>query len=216
VKSTVQPDLQSLRIDYAKGELLEADVSADAMEQFARWFTDARQNRPGEPNAMTLATADALGRPSARVVLLKDFGPRGFTFFGNYDSRKGHELSTNPQAALVFHWAVLERQVRIEGRIEKVTRAESKAYYDIRPRNARVGAHASEQSRVVESREALDKRFAELDATLPQDVPLPEQWGGWRLVPTSIEFWQGRPSRLHDRLLYTRVENNWKIERLCP
>jgi len=218
--SSTQRDLHALRVDYGLSELVEANVAADAIEQFARWFQDAKMNRPGEPNAMTLATADASGAPSARIVLLKDFSARGFTFYGNHESRKGSDLDANPRAALVFFWPVLERQVRIVGTVTRVSRGESKAYFDIRPRGARVGAWTSAQSRVVASREALEARDREFDEQFRKQfgdaVPLPDHWGGWRLAPESIEFWQGRPSRLHDRLRYTCDGNQWKIERLSP
>lgn len=215
--SDTQRELQSFRTDYGKSHLDEHDVAADAIEQFARWFQDAKMNRPGEPNAMTLATADATGTPHARIVLLKDFGPGGFTFYGNYESQKGIDLAANPRAALCFFWPVLERQVRIEGTVEKTTRAEAEAYFNIRPRAARIGAWASAQSRVIGSRAELEARNAEFDKKFPgENVPLPDHWGGWRLTPTVIEFWQGGAARLHDRLRYTRVGAGWKIERLCP
>ncbi len=215
--SDIQRDLQSFRTDYGIGHLDERDVAPDAIEQFARWFQDAKMNRPGEPNAMTLATADATGAPHARIVLLKDFGPRGFTFYGNYDSQKGTDLAANPRAALCFFWPVLERQVRIEGTLAQTSRAEANAYFSIRPRDARIGAWASEQSRPIASRAALEQRKDEFEKKFPDaNVPLPDNWGGWRLTPALIEFWQGGTARLHDRIRYTRDGAAWKIERLSP
>ncbi len=215
--SKTTQDLQTLRVDYGIGELNESQIVQDAIKQFAKWFSEARMNRPGEPNTMTLATADAAGVPSARIVLLKDYDARGFTFYGNYESQKALELAANPRAALVFFWPVLERQVRINGIVTKVSRQESKAYYDIRPRAARIGAWASKQSRVIPSRDALEQIVKETDQKFPSDqIPLPDHWGGWRLAPTSIEFWQGGSARLHDRIRYTRDGNGWKIERLAP
>ena len=218
--SSTQLDLHSLRVDYRKGELLESDVAADAIEQFARWFDEAKQAGLREPNAMTLATADASGAPSARIVLLKDFDARGFTFYTNYESRKARDLAANPRASLVFFWEQIERQVRIEGTVEKVSREDSQAYFDLRPRNARVGAWASRQSTTLSSRDELETREKQLDADFRarfgESVPLPDHWGGYRVIPTAIEFWQGRPSRLHDRLRYTRVPGAWRIERLSP
>jgi pyridoxamine 5'-phosphate oxidase len=209
-----------LRRDYTCGQpLLEADLLPDPIEQFARWFGDATEANVVEPNAMTLATADADGTPSARIVLLKGFDARGFTFFSNYDSRKGRELAANPRAALVIYWQPLERQVRIEGTIQRTSREESEAYFHSRPAGAQIGAWVSQQSEVVTSREDLEHRAAELQqrfATGP--IPLPDFWGGYRVVPTSIEFWQGRASRLHDRLEYVR-ENaaaGWTLRRLSP
>lgn len=212
-----QPSLQATRIDYTRGHLDEKDVTPNPIEQFAAWFRDARMSRPGEPNVMTLATADANGVPSARTLLLKDFDARGFTFFGNYNSQKARELEMNPHASLVFFWHMLERQVRIAGTVAKVSRDESRAYFSIRPRDARIGAWASNQSSVIASRtelEAAAKRYGE---QYPGEVPLPDHWGGWRLSPSMIEFWQGGPARLHDRLRYTKqADGAWKIERLAP
>jgi pyridoxamine 5'-phosphate oxidase len=209
---------QDLRIDYGRDQFSEADAAADPITQFDRWFTDAQRAGVPETNAMTLATADGNGAPSARIVLLKSFDERGFSFFTNYQSRKGQQLSANPQAALCFYWQPLERQVRIEGAVEKVSTAESEAYFHSRPVSAQVGAWASAQSSVIESRQLLEVREKELAAQFGTGpVPLPDFWGGYRVVPHAVEFWQGRPSRLHDRLRYRRsADGTWKIERLSP
>jgi pyridoxamine 5'-phosphate oxidase len=185
--------------------------------QFGRWFADAKAADLIEPNAMTLATADAGGRPSARMVLLKGFDQRGFVFYSNYGSRKAGELAGNPAAALVFWWPPLERQVRVEGGVERVTREESDAYFRTRPLGSRLGAWASEQSRVIVGRADLERRLEELEARFGDGaVPLPPFWGGYRVQPEVIEFWQHRPNRLHDRLRYRRVPGGWTIERLSP
>ncbi len=206
-----------IRKDYQLGELLESDAAADPFEQFARWFTDAERAKMIEVNAMTLATVDAAGNPSARMVLLKGFDSRGFTFFTNYQSRKGRELAVNPHASLVFFWAPLERQIRIGGSVQKVTREESENYFHSRPVKSQVAAWVSQQSSVVASRDQLTQRQTELTQQYAgKEVPVPDYWGGYRLAPVEIEFWQGRRSRLHDRLLYTRVGENWKRERLSP
>lgn len=208
--------LENLRVNYRKGALDEHDAAADAVEQFGRWFADAQKAELPEPNAMTLATATPDGVPSARVVLLKRFDEGGFMFFTNYESRKGRELKSNPRAALVFFWEPLERQVRIEGTVERVSREESKAYFDSRPAGSRIGAWSSHQSSVIASRKELEIAERELKAKFGDAVPLPDFWGGYRVVPSVIEFWQGRPSRLHDRLRYTRSSAAWRTERLAP
>jgi pyridoxamine 5'-phosphate oxidase len=195
----------------------ESDVDADPIVQFGRWFDDAAQHGLLMPEAMTLATATVDGRPSARMVLLRGYDQRGFVFYTNYESRKGAELAGNPAAALVFWWGELERQVRVEGRVERTSREESEAYFRTRPVGSRLGAWASAQSRVIPGRSVVDQRFAELAASHPGgDVPLPPFWGGFRLDPEVVELWQGRPNRLHDRLRYTRADGRWRIERLAP
>jgi pyridoxamine 5'-phosphate oxidase len=206
-----------MRREYAREGLSEADVDADPVVQFGRWFEQAEQAGLLEPHAMTLATATPDGRPSARMVLLRGFDERGFCFYTNYQSRKGDELAANPRAALVLWWDKLERQVRIEGRVERTSRAESEAYFASRPPGSQLSAAASPQSRVIDGRAALERRVTEL-ATGQRDgqVPLPEFWGGYRLVHEVVEFWQGRPNRLHDRLRYRRAGSGWKLERLAP
>ncbi|MBF6986777.1 MULTISPECIES: pyridoxamine 5'-phosphate oxidase [Cupriavidus] len=209
--------LADLRRTYVLGSLSETDVAPDPMSQFKRWFDEAVTAKLPEPNAMTLATVGADGQPSARIVLLKGIDDRGFTFFTNYESRKGLDLAANPRAALLFHWVQLERQVRVEGIVEKVADDESDAYFASRPLGSRVGAWASEQSREVPGRDVLEQRELEYRSKFGDNPPRPPHWGGYRLVPTAMEFWQGRPSRLHDRIAY-RVQPGgaWQIVRLSP
>lgn len=209
---------QDLRVDYAVGKLELADVAADPYTQFTRWFADAQAAQVLEPNAMTLATADADGIPSARIVLLKGFDSNGFSFYTNYESLKGRELAANPNAALCFFWPTLERQVRIVGRVERVSRAESEAYFHSRPLGSQIGAWASQQSEVIGSRDELEARESSLRMKFAGAVvPLPQFWGGYRVMAANVEFWQGRPSRLHDRLRYLRhADGSWKIDRLSP
>lgn len=211
-------NLSDVRRVYARAGLHEAELAADPIEQFRRWLALAAEADPHDYTSMTLATADREGRPSARIVLLKGCDPRGFVFFSNYESRKGREMEENPSAALLFYWAAFERQVRIEGRVEKVSREESEAYYRTRPRGSRIGAWASQQSAVIGGREELEEKVRALEERFPtEDIPLPELWGGYRVVPDQIEFWQGRPDRLHDRLRYRRLpDGSWTVERLSP
>ncbi len=210
-------NIADLRRDYALARLDEDSISADPIAQFHAWFDEANRAEVPEPNAMTLATVDSDGRPHARIVLLKEADAYGFVFFTNYQSAKGAELAGNPHAALVFLWKELERQVRIEGLVSAVSAAESEAYFRTRPHGSQLGALASNQSRVVADRATLDQRFAELDARYrDRDIPRPAHWGGYRLGAERIEFWQGRQSRLHDRLLYLRTDQGWLVQRLEP
>jgi pyridoxamine 5'-phosphate oxidase len=207
-----------LRQEYTFQGLSETDVHPNPFEQFKTWFDQAVAAQLPEPNAMTIATVTADGKPSARIVLLKDYDERGFVFYTNYKSHKGQQLVENPWGAIAFWWAELERQVRIEGRVEKVSPAESDAYFHSRPKGSQLGAWASNQSQVIESREVLEQQLQKLKEEYDnKQVPRPPNWGGFRVIPSEIEFWQGRPSRLHDRLLYQRGEDgSWKIQRLSP
>jgi pyridoxamine 5'-phosphate oxidase len=215
----MEPRSTHARKEYEAGALDEATAAGDPIVQFAAWYDAAVAASVPEPEAMTLATATAAGRPSARMVLLRGFDVEGFCFFTNYDSRKGRELEANPQAALTFHWPALERQVRIEGRVERTTAAESDAYFHSRPSASRIGAWSSPQSQVIPDRTMLEELVERFRAAHPDDtvIPRPAHWGGYRLIPDRIEFWQGRPSRLHDRLLYARsADGTWLCERLAP
>lgn len=211
-------DLASLRLNYALHTLSENDVNHDPFKQFGVWFQEALNSQLIEPNAFTLATSSPDGRPSARTVLLKEFGPLGFVFYTNYESRKGHELAENPHAAILFTWLELQRQVRIEGVVEQVSREESEAYFQSRPRGSQVGAWASPQSRPIHGREALEMNQAEQEARFAgiEKLPVPPFWGGYRLKPVFFEFWQGRESRLHDRVVYHRENEGWAIGRVAP
>lgn len=210
--------LAELRQNYSLGGLSEAEAGDEPFSLFRTWLEQAIAAPLPEPNAFILATADSHGIPSARMVLLKALDDRGFTCFTNYDSRKANEMAVNPHVALVFPWHAIERQVRIEGTIEKVTAEESDDYFAHRPLGSRLGAWASAQSAVIPDREFLERRHAELMEQYPDgNVPRPPNWGGYRVLPTAIEFWQGRPSRLHDRILFTRQpDGTWKKERLSP
>ena len=209
--------IANIRKDYKLKSLLEDDVHKDAIDQFSVWWDEARKSDIDEVNAMTLATVSGGKFPSARIVLLKGFDKNGFVFFTNYHSNKGKQLEDNPNAALLFFWKELERQVRIEGVVKKISEADSDAYFRSRPTGSKVGAWASEQSSPIPGREAIEESFLNYSNKFGEkDIPRPPHWGGYIVNPTTIEFWQGRSSRLHDRLLYTKASEGWKIERLSP
>ncbi len=209
--------ISSIRAEYQRQSLSEQDVAKDPIQQFDKWWADALNSQITEVNAMTLATATQEGKPSARIVLLKGYDKAGFVFFTNYNSRKGNELLQNPHACLIFFWKELERQVRIEGIVSKVSEAESDAYFASRPVGSRIGAWSSPQSSVIADRKILEENVIKYAKQFHDIVPRPPHWGGYIVKPQLIEFWQGRPSRLHDRIQYTIQENgSWKIERLAP
>lgn len=212
----MKKEIADIRKDYRLQELTEADVASDAIEQFTRWWQEAVESQLEEVNAMTLATATKNGVPHARIVLLKDYDKQGFVFYTNYSSHKGQQMQENPHAALLFFWPALERQVRIEGVIEKVTAAESDEYFHSRPAGSRIGAWASPQSTVIPTRGVLEENVQKFTTEFTSGIPRPPHWGGYRLVPNSIEFWQGRSSRLHDRILFTQTDTGWQINRLAP
>jgi pyridoxamine 5'-phosphate oxidase len=218
VGAPVSISLADLRREYTQAGLEARDLEPDPLKQFAKWFEQALKAGIREPNAMVLATVGADAQPSARLVLLKGVDQRGFSFFTSYQSRKASELERNSKAALNFPWVELERQVNVTGRVTKLDRQESEAYFSVRPRGSRLGALASRQSSVIADRSLLEQRMRELEAQFPGDnIPMPDYWGGYCLAPIEIEFWQGRPSRLHDRFRYARAENgSWTVNRLSP
>lgn len=210
-------DLSELRLSYLKGGLVEADADPDPFRQFELWMNQAISLQLLEPNAMTLATADAAGRPNARTVLLKAFDPAGFVFYTSYESRKAREIADNPKVSLLFYWGPLERQVRITGTVSRVPVSESDEYFNARPIGHQLGAWASEQSSVIANRQVIDERLASVAKQFePGPVPRPPNWGGFRVRPSAIEFWQGRANRLHDRLEYVRQHDGWSMRRLSP
>ena len=209
--------IAALRREYTARGLRRAELDPDPVRQFSRWFDEAVRDEFTDANSMALATASPDGIPFLRTVLLKGFDGRGFTFFTNYDSAKGHQLAANPRVALLFFWGELERQVCIRGTVGKTSREESEAYFKSRPTGSQLGAWVSKQSEVVASREVLEQRLGEVSKKFGDDPPPPPHWGGFRVVPESVEFWQGRPNRLHDRMLYTRQpDGSWRIDRLAP
>ncbi len=210
-------DLQQIRQEYSQHTLDESEVDSNPFAQFRIWFDQAVKSEVKEPNAFSLGTVDSSNKPHNRIVLLKGFDDEGFTFFTNQSSDKGNEIAANPNVSLCFFWIELERQVRIEGIAEKISREESEAYFETRPHMSQIGALASNQSEVVESREYLDKKFKALAEKYTEgEVPMPETWGGYKITPSYFEFWQGRRSRLHDRITYKRDEKNWLTQRLSP
>jgi pyridoxamine 5'-phosphate oxidase len=211
-----EPDIESRRFEYTHASMDAADLDPDPIRQFLAWLADAGEAGIREPNAMTLATASATGEPSARIVLLRGVDADGFTWYTNRESRKGRDLAENPRAALVFHWDTLERQVRVVGSVERVPDDASARYFAGRPRKSQLAAWASRQGQPIAGREVLEDEHRRLDEAFPGDVPLPPFWGGYCLTPTMLEFWQGRRSRLHDRIAYLRETGGWRIERLAP
>lgn len=209
--------IADIRTDYTQANLSKTDTDADPIVQFSKWFAEALHAEIPEPNAMGVSTVGENGRPSSRILLIKDFDARGFTWFTNYGSRKGVELDRNPNAALLFHWVALEREVRIEGRVEKVSAEESEQYFQSRPIKSRLSAIASAQSTLIADRTALEAQYAKAEAQYGEQTPRPKHWGGYRLIPDYIEFWQGRRSRLHDRIAYTlEIDGKWTRQRLQP
>lgn len=209
--------INKLRSDYAQMELNEKDISTNPFVQFEKWMNEALKAEVAEPHAMMLATVDSQGKPSARIVLLRGFSADGFIFYTNYTSKKGKDINHNPHAAITFFWPQLERQIRIEGTLQKVDEKTSEDYFASRPRESKIGAWVSEQSQKINSREELENRFIELSAKYPTEaIPRPSYWGGYQLKPTLLEFWQGRPSRLHDRIQFQLINHNWQIQRIAP
>jgi pyridoxamine 5'-phosphate oxidase len=218
VKGERAMNVADVRREYAREGLRRRDLAADPVEQFLKWLGEAKAAYPEDFTTMVLATADRSGRPSARIVLLKACDERGFVFYSNYGSHKGRDLEENPRAALVFYWRAFDRQVRVEGRVEKLSREETEIYFRSRPLGARLGAWASHQSEVIADREELERSFREAGERFGESVPCPEDWGGYRVVPEEIELWQGRESRLHDRFRYRKdhAGGSWTIDRLAP
>lgn len=215
--SALSDKIAQLRQDYSAEPLTKDTVDKNPFKQFESWFQEGLNAELLEPNAMTLATASKKGIPSARTVLLKHFDDKGFTFFTNYNSKKAKHLEENPNAALLFAWLPLQRQIKIQGRVEKISTADSLKYFLSRPAGSQLGAWVSEQSSVISSRSILANKLEEIKQKFKnKEVPLPSFWGGYKVIPTTIEFWQGQPSRLHDRIQYTLADNKWKIERLAP
>jgi pyridoxamine 5'-phosphate oxidase len=212
----VSDPFAALRQEYAAGGLSETDLAADPFTMFQRWYDEAVAAGIYEPNAMVVSSVSSDGRPSARLVLLKGFSPAGWVFFTNLGSRKGVELLANAGCALLFPWHPLQRQVRVDGAASRLPRSEVEAYFATRPRGSQLGAHASHQSREVGSREELEAAWAAADTSYPDEVPVPEEWGGFRVTPEAVEFWQGRPGRMHDRLVYRRRGDSWAVHRLAP
>jgi len=212
----MEQDISQLRKNYSAKELNEADINPDPIIQFGQWFREAMDCKETEPNAMALATADAQGKPSCRIVLLKEFNQEGFVFFTNYKSHKGQDLDSNPNAAFTIFWHGLERQVRVEGKVEKVSTADSDEYFSTRPVGSKLGAWASPQSQPIEKAELIQKEKDMETQYAGKEVPRPAHWGGYRVIPEMIEFWQGRPNRLHDRIVYQKKETGWHIGRIAP
>ncbi len=209
-------DVADLRQDYRRGALEREDLDDDPIAQFRTWIEAAIADELAEPNAVVVATVDAHGKPDARVVLLKGYDQRGFVFYSNYESAKGRQLEQHPAAAMVFNWLEHERQVRVRGSVQQISREETAAYFHSRPKGSQLGAWASPQSRVIEDRAVMEDRQAELEAAYAKTdaVPVPEHWGGYRVTPVEIEFWQGRSSRLHDRFRFRKTDGGWEVERL--
>lgn len=209
-------DISAIRTDYKKRELSESEVNTDPIGQFGAWFNEAIEGKLPELNAMTLSTVDSSGQPDGRIVLLKSYDEHGFIFFTNYTSQKGKDLDINPKASLTFFWQELERQVRIQGTVSKVSEEESDSYFSKRPLGSQIGAIASPQSQTIQNKEWLVAQYEQIEKEAGTNPTRPKHWGGYLLNPTKIEFWQGRPSRLHDRLVYRKVGNDWQIKRLAP
>ena len=212
----MEKNIGNIRIDYMLKKLNEKDVQTDPMKQFEVWWNEAVESKINEVNAMTVATVSPEGFPSARIVLLKDFSADGFTFFTNYESRKGHQIENNNRVSIVFFWKELQRQVNIEGYAEKIEPEKSDEYFQMRPYGSRIGAWSSPQSQIIASREVLETNEENYKATYPKFVPRPPHWGGYIVKPERVEFWQGRSSRLHDRIVYTLVDSQWKTFRVAP